>query len=199
MKTPAPEMSPREEEKHTELEISNILQLPQITHHEKKKHLHKKPVTFPTNINEYRHIIDTHKVKDNDLSWILFLRRNQPSNNYFILKNRPIKPPSFYDEDLSSYKKKHGDKSKEYRGNINEIHHLLYKRVGATPNITQTMYETSLRPVHSKDMWKGIPFTPRTILTPDSTIPRHLYKTNLSETSWRKYEPKFEVRFYLFI
>jgi hypothetical protein len=191
MKTPAPELSQREEEKHTEMEISNILNLPQIIPDKKK---HRKPLTFPTNINEYRHIIDTHKVKDNDLSWILFLRRNQPSNNYFVVRNKPSNPPSFYDQDLSNHIKRYRDKPKEYRGNINDISHLLYKRIGCTANITQTAYETSLRPItQSHDHWQGIPYTPRTILTPDSTIPRHLGKTDMSNRSWRKYEPNIEV------
>jgi hypothetical protein len=186
MKTPS---IPTPDNIETKRELNITYELPKIS----KKATHRKPVTFPTNINEYRHIIDTHKVKDNDLSWILFLRRNQPSN-FNIVKNKPTKPPSFYEQDLEAYRTRFKGNSKEYKGNLNEIRHLLYNRIGKSPDITQTMYETNLRPAtHSKDKWNNLPYMPRPIITPDSNIPLHMRKAELTDYSWRKYEPKFKV------
>ncbi len=99
--------------------------------------------SFPKNINEYRHIIDTFKVNDKELEWVLELRAHKASS-YVGEKNLSAHAPNFSSEiDYNYVKKNNWDST--YRGLSTDLEHLMRKRIGEQANHSQLDFEITLR------------------------------------------------------
>ena len=103
--------------------------------------INSKKENYPKNINEYRHIIETLKVNDKDLEWLLDLRK------YTKIIQAPEKTTASLLPNLTKYeipkKKEYWDSS--YKGDSNCIEHLIRKRIGSNANISTLEFETTLR------------------------------------------------------
>jgi hypothetical protein len=183
----------------SEREIHKLLNLPSELH---KMRMVQKKVTYPKNINEYRHIIDTHKVKDSDLEWVLHLR--QPRTSGGIRKTMGFQPPSFYNSDYQNYinKKKNDPNTKYNISNLATIEHLLKKRTGYSPDQTQMNFEINVlrdKQKFKKD-WKNLPYNPRPIITPDFERPdKDKMKPAEWDLFWNKTWRNFDVKYGVYI
>ena len=120
--------------------------------------INSKKENYPKNINEYRHIIETLKVNDKDLEWLLDLRK------YTKIIQAPEKTTASLLPNLTKYeipkKKEYWDSS--YKGDSNCIEHLIRKRIGSNANISTLEFETTLRNFSSYNKsnknkkWKNI-------------------------------------------
>jgi len=113
---------------------------------EKVKKNEKNKETFPKNINEYRHIIDTFKVTDKDLEWVLELRSHKAMPDP-IEKNINPQPFNFSSSGDYTYTKKN-NWDPTYRGLSTNLEHLMRKRIGEQANGSQLEFETTLREGH---------------------------------------------------
>ncbi len=96
---------------------------------------------FPKNINEYRHIIDTLKINDKELEWVLELRNCKKYSNEYPkvissnapnLKNlEPIPKKKIIDID--------------YKGSTNNIDHIVRSKIGTNFDLTQAKFQVNLR------------------------------------------------------
>lgn len=112
--------------------------------------------SFPKNINEYRHIIDTFKVTDKDLEWVLELRSHKPAAYPGDKTTLTGQSPNFSSEiDYNYVKKENWDST--YRGLSTDLEHLMRKRIGEQGNQSQLEFEATLRENHdvSKASSKG--------------------------------------------
>lgn len=124
--------------------------------------------SFPKNINEYRHIIDTFKVNDKELEWVLELRAHK-SSNYIGEKNLTAHGPNFSsDIDYNYVKKNNWDST--YRGLSTDLEHLMRKRIGEQANKSQLDFEITLR--EHKDYQN-------TFKGPDWKVPKKLPKDHI--------------------
>jgi len=98
--------------------------------------------TFPKNINEYRHIIDTFKVTDKDLEWVLELRSHPVIES--IQKDIQGQAPTFNSDKTVTYKGKSNWEG-TYRGLSTSFEHLMRKRIGEQANQSQLEFEMTLR------------------------------------------------------
>jgi len=109
---------------------------------------------FPKNINEYRHVIDTNKITDKDLEWVLDLRTHGLNSNP-IEKTTNTVAPNLQTENLRNMKKKECCKmpysmertywDSSFKGNSNKIEHLVRKRIGEQTNSSNLEFEATLR------------------------------------------------------
>jgi hypothetical protein len=124
---------------------------------------------YAKNINEYRHIMGESGAGDAQMAFVLDLRAYKKIN-YRGLKELRDTNPRFYSDEIENFKKKMSDgkeidrKNMSSRENLNSFTHLYKKRLGATANLSQYGFETTLRnfrPEKNLDVnpeWKGASF-----------------------------------------
>ena len=190
------------ENKETENDLYSLINTNEKNKLSTNKLLNK--VSYPTNINEYRHIIDTHKVKHSDLEWVLKLRQNQEMN---LKKLKNPNPPTFYQADLDDYIKKNKLVDHNRRNiNLTSIVHLMYSRLGPSPNESQINFEINYlredeNSMNKKKKWINLAYIPRPIISSQFQRPN---RTNLNQqdldnymkTSWKPYQTVFKVYFF---
>lgn len=107
---------------------------------------------LPRNVNEYQHLLSKSKIVAADVSWVLELREKyKPSEKLELTKNSV--PPSFFDRDQMEYLEKVRKQTKEpseytkliKRPLSNTEDHLVRNRLGESPALTLTCFETTLR------------------------------------------------------
>ena len=187
------------ENKETERELYNLINSNENIKQNTNKLTNK--VSYPTNINEYRHIIDTHKVKDSDLDWVLKLRQNQDLK---LSKLKNPFPPTFYQADLDDYiKKKKFPENNKKNVNLSNIEHLMYSRLGPSPNESQINFEINyLRDdennIKKRNKWINLAYNPRPIISsqfhrPTRTNLKQQDLDNYMKNSWKPYQTVFKV------
>jgi len=162
-------------------------------------------VRYPTNINEYRHIMSNFQTVGSELNWILHLRASEKLN-YSSLKNVPdAKSTRFYSETIENFKSHIKSKDDKYlpKGNISLYNHLITPRSCGTVNSSQISFETTLRnfSINKNNNWNNA-----TVYSKPRLFSSYLpyTKTNNIETflgtkfitpsnSLRQQVPKFDV------
>lgn len=165
-----------------------------------KKAEKKMKDSFPKNINEYRHIIDTFKVNDKELEWVLELRAHKPAN-YPVEKNVTGHAPNFSSDIDYNYVKK-GNWDSSYRGLSTDLEHLMRKRIGEQANQSQLEFETTLREHKNYDNsykgpnWKCAKYYPKdnveSFLPPVTKSARKIFDRNQNYLS-RPYDVNIDV------
>jgi hypothetical protein len=169
----------------------------------KTKRAEKKKIdAFPTNINEYRHIIDTFKVNDKDLEWVLELRSHKPVEYPGEKGTLAGHLPNFSSDIDYSYKRK-DTLDTSYRGVSTDLEHLMRKRLGEQANQSQLEFESTLRTIKEADSnykgpgWKFPKKIPRdnieAFLPPVTKTARRNFDKNLNLLS-RPYEIEINVK-----
>lgn len=103
---------------------------------------------FPSNVNEFRHIIEDLKCCSADIEFMLKLRRYKIIHN--LNKNITMNEPSFYHEDYLNFKKKlerkkADEEKKMLKVNIGNYSHLFSDRAKYAINNPTFRFESRLR------------------------------------------------------
>lgn len=100
---------------------------------------------IPKNVNEYQHLISIGS-KEDTINWMINLRQSNPE----FKQPTSQREPSFYLKDLENYsnrvsKSKNLNMADPIKTNIGGLNHLFKNRPGEKANLSQQMFETSLR------------------------------------------------------
>jgi len=141
--------------KSSSLEKDNKNKQDQSATETKKEKIIREPL--PSNINNYKHLIDTMLLTGKEIEFVLQLRgykayKKGETEEERLLKKESQGPPSFFQKDIEHYfeTKEELNKKAKYRlfashGNTTNLEHLMSKRVGEKSNPTLLSYETNLR------------------------------------------------------
>ncbi|KRX01233.1 hypothetical protein PPERSA_05819 [Pseudocohnilembus persalinus] len=133
--------------------------------------------TIPRNVNYYSHFLKNSYITGKDIEFVLKLRGQDETLKQKLNKipNQPFQVYYKKNEERDNFNP--DPKNVNIKGSLGQYEHLMRRRLGPTPSLSQVEFETQLRKgsqdqklVQKEKQWSNIPFKPKKNKFPELMI-----------------------------